>query len=81
MGQVSFTLDIWTGSNCRHYLAITAHWIAQAKGSSSLTLEATLIAFHQLRNNHSGSELAETVKCLLDRAGVTVKVRWISSRN
>jgi hypothetical protein len=81
MGQVSFTLDIWTGSNCRHYLAITAHWIAAVKGSSALKLKAALIAFHQLRKNHSGKELAETVMCLLDRAGVTVKVRWLSSRN
>lgn len=81
MGQVSFTLDIWTGSNSRHYLAITAHWIAAAKGTSTLYLKAALIAFHQLRKNHSGRELAETVMCLLDRAGVTVKVRRLSSRN
>lgn len=75
MGHVSFTSDIWAGGNSQDYLAITAHWIAATKGSSLLTLKSALIAFHQLRRNHTGKELARTVIALLDRAGVTVKVR------
>ncbi|KIM58216.1 hypothetical protein SCLCIDRAFT_85879, partial [Scleroderma citrinum Foug A] len=27
LGNVSFTLDIWTNSNCKSYLAMTGHWI------------------------------------------------------
>jgi hypothetical protein len=75
VGQVSFTLDTWSDQKRRHYLAITAHWIAEAKGTLSLRLKVALIAFHQLGRNLSGQSIARTVRHLLDRAGVTRKVR------
>jgi hypothetical protein len=53
---------------------MTAHWIAEAE-DSTLQLKSALIAFHRMRQNHSGKKLARTVVYLLDRAGVTVKVR------
>ena len=55
---------------------MTTHWIAQAEGGS-LQLKSALIAFHRLRHSHSGTKLARTVVHLLDRAGVTVKVRHV----
>ncbi len=76
MGQISFTLDTWSDQNRRSYLAITAHWIVEVKGASALQLKAALIAFHRLRQNHTGKSIARTVVHLLDRAGVTRKVRW-----
>ena len=68
-------MDIWSDQRRRSYLAITAHWIAKVEGTSSLQLKAALIAFHLLRENHTGKTLANTVTHLLDRAGITVKVR------
>jgi len=75
MGQVSFTADIWSYPNHRPHLGMTAHWIAKVEGTTSLQLKASLIAFHHLRGNHDGESLASTIVHLLDRAGVTAKVR------
>jgi hypothetical protein len=54
---------------------MTTHWIAEAKGTSTLQFKSALIAFHRLRQNHSGKTIARTIVHLLDRAEVTVKVR------
>ena len=74
MGQISFTMDIWSDHNRRPFLAITAHWIAKVEGTTALQLKTALIAFHRLRGRHDGKTLAETVLRLLDKAQVTVKV-------
>jgi len=79
LGQVSFTMDMWSDQLHRPYLAMTAHWIAEAEGASGLELKSALIAFHRMRENHSGNKLAKTVIYLLDRAGVTMKVRQLCS--
>ena len=42
--------------------------------TTSLQLDAALIAFHRLHGDHDGKSLADIVLQLLDRAGVTVKV-------
>ena len=60
-------------------MAITTHWIAETKGSSVLQLKLALIAFHHLCQNHTGASMARAVMYLLDRAGVTRKVRLYSS--
>jgi hypothetical protein len=75
VGQISSTMDIWSDDNLRPYMALTAHWIARVTGTSSLQLKAALIAFHRLRGNHDGETLAGAVLQLLDRAGITGKVR------
>ena len=75
MGWVSFTADIWSDPNRRPHLGMTAHWIAKVKGTTSLQLKVSLIAFHRLHGNHDGESLASTILQLLDRAGVTAKVR------
>jgi hypothetical protein len=75
VGRVSFTLDVWSDQNFRSHLAMTTHWIAEVEGASTLQLKSALIAFHQLRENHSGKTIARTVVHLLDRAEVTLKVR------
>lgn len=77
MGLVSFTMDIWSDQRLQSFLAITAHWIAKVEGTSALQLKSALIAFHKLRGSHSGKSLSKTVMHLLDRAGITVKVRQI----
>ena len=77
-GRVSFTIDLWSDQLQRPYLAMTAHWIAEAE-DSTLLLKSALIAFHRMRQNHSGNKLAKTVVHLLDRAEVTVKVPHLRS--
>lgn len=74
VGQISFTMDIWSDQNVQSYLAMTAHWIAIIPGTSALELKAALIAFQQLHCDHDGKSLSEVVLQLLDRAGITVKV-------
>jgi len=75
VGWVSFTMDMWSDNPLQSYLAITGHWIARVKGTLSLQLELALIAFHWVHQDHSSESLANIVLCLLDRAGVTLKVR------
>jgi hypothetical protein len=74
-GQISFTMDIWSDQNLRPYLAITAHWIAELEGMTALQLRMALISFHHLHSQHDGRSLAKVVLQLLDRTGITVKVR------
>jgi hypothetical protein len=76
MGQVSITADVWSDQNCRPFLAMTAHWIAQVEGTSALQLETALIVFHRLHGRHNGKTLAETIVKLLNQAQITVKVSY-----
>ncbi|KIM67370.1 hypothetical protein SCLCIDRAFT_68450, partial [Scleroderma citrinum Foug A] len=48
LGNVSFTLDIWTDSKHKSYLAMTGHWISEDPDTKSLHLESALFAFHHL---------------------------------
>ena len=77
MGRVSFTLDIWLDQYYGSYLVITAHWIVEAEGSGTLQLKTALIAFHCLCEDHTGKSMARVVRRLLDRVGVTMKVRQV----
>jgi hypothetical protein len=70
-------MDIWSDQLLRSYLALTAHWIADVPGATALQLKTALIGFHRLRGNHSGNSLAKAVLCLIDRAGITRKVRQL----
>jgi hypothetical protein len=68
-------MDAWSDHNRRSYLAITGHWIAYVGGTTSLQPKAALIAFHRHRGDHGGASLGKVTMELLDRVGVTVKVR------
>lgn len=54
---------------------MTVHWIAENEKTRSLELKTALIAFYRIKGSHTGRSLAQTVLYLLDRAGITVKVR------
>jgi len=77
VGQVSFILDTWSDQCYGSYLVITMHWIAEAEGSGTLQLKTSLIAFHCLHEGHTGRSMVRTVRHLLDRAGITMKVRRV----
>ena len=74
-GKISFTADLWSDHNLRPFLGMTAHWIAEEEGSSSLQLKSALVAFQRIWGPHDGPSLANVVFRLLDRAGITKKVR------
>lgn len=57
-------------------MALTAHWVAKVNGTAALELKTALIGFHRLHGGHDGKSVAKAVMGLLDRAGVTVKVRY-----
>jgi len=75
MGRVSLMVDTWSDQSYNSYLAVTAHWVAQVNRTSALQLKTALIAFHCLEQGHTGMMLAVTLMHLLDRAGITLKVR------
>jgi len=75
MGRVSLMADTWSDQSYNSYLAVTAHWVAQVNGTSALQLKTALIAFHCLEQGHTRTMLAATLMHLLDRAGITLKVR------
>ena len=79
MGQVSFTMDIWSDQNLQSYLAMTVHWIARVEQTDGLKLRMALIAFHCLTGRHDGKSLAKIVLHLLDRAGITGKVHSVTA--
>jgi len=68
-------VDVWSDSNRRGYLAITCHWLARDKATRQLQLRRALIAFHRLRGGHDGKTMANVALHLLDRIGVTAKMR------
>jgi hypothetical protein len=58
---------------------LTAHWIRKADQTNSLESKVALLAFHRIQGCHDGENLANVVLALLDRAGITVKVKMLLS--
>ena len=75
LGDISFTADLWSSKTHYLYLAITTHWIAHKGPPNSLTMCRALIAFHRVREKHSGEWLARIVLSITDQAKITAKVR------
>ncbi|KAF9220538.1 hypothetical protein BS17DRAFT_649737, partial [Gyrodon lividus] len=46
LGNISYTLDIWSDDARRPYLVMTAHWIGQELDTGQLRLQSALVAFH-----------------------------------
>ncbi|KIK19161.1 hypothetical protein PISMIDRAFT_43606, partial [Pisolithus microcarpus 441] len=44
VGNISFTVDIWSSDSRRPYLAMTAHYVADT--SNALQYRSALVAFH-----------------------------------
>ena len=74
-GKISFTADIWSNANMQAYIAVTSHWISGDQSTKHLSLKTALIGFHCIKGSHTGINIAEIILHLLDRAGVTLKVR------
>ncbi|KIK16554.1 hypothetical protein PISMIDRAFT_47771, partial [Pisolithus microcarpus 441] len=59
VGNISFTIDIWSLDSRQPYLAMTAHYIVDT--SNALQYRSMLVVFHRLRSKHTGKALACTV--------------------
>jgi hypothetical protein len=60
-------------------MAVTAHWIHKttaADGTEQLKLRSDLVGFHKIPGRHNGNHLAHCFLYVLDRIGVTHKVRF-----
>jgi hypothetical protein len=69
--------DTWSSATLSSYLAVTAHWISEGEGGNSLSLKTALIGFHWLKKSHTGKNFARNILHLLDRVGITAKVRFV----
>jgi hypothetical protein len=72
VGKISYTADLWSDSNLRSYLAMTAHWVARHE--NALQMKSSLIAFQRVWGKHTGKNLSKVVFDMMERVGVTSKV-------
>jgi len=74
-------MDLWSDPNLSPYMAITSHWIQVETIQTvdgpqhTLKLRTDLIGFHHVPGRHTGEHLAEAFHHILDRIGITSKVR------
>lgn len=63
---------MWSDRRRQSYICITVHWIAYERPAerAGLIFKSSLLAFHALPGQHTGSRIAQAVYQLLDRAGV-----------
>ena len=57
-------------------MALMAHWVVKVDETTVLQLKMALIGFHHLHGGHDGKLVVKAVMGLLDRAGVTMQVRY-----
>jgi hypothetical protein len=81
-GQVSATLDGWSSLARDPYLGVTVHWVHNpVESPTEWSLRTLLLAFREVKGNHSGANLARLVMEILKEAGMTSKVRVVSQKH
>jgi hypothetical protein len=73
-GEVSLTCDAWQASNSDGYFAVTGHWIEEPS-PKVWTLKSALLGFTRLNNAHNGKRLGQALFKIVDRVGISHKVR------
>jgi len=75
---LALTTDMWTSRANEGYITITCHFV-----SNNFKLESEILAKRQLLDstNHTASNIAETMKAVLEDWGVTNKVVCIVTDN
>jgi hypothetical protein len=69
------TLDGWSLLAPDPYLRLTVHWVHSAPGTpTDWSLQSLLLAFHEVKGNHSGQNLANIVMEIVNEAGLSPKV-------
>jgi hypothetical protein len=67
--KVSISLDAWTSQNGIPFLGITAKWI-----NDNWEIQTILVGFERLIGSHSGENLAEATKQVLQEYNLLGKV-------
>lgn len=80
-------MDLWSDPNLMPYMAVTAHWL-QVKVADSvngarheLVLRSDLVGFYSVPTRHTGEHLCTAFVTILDRIGITNKVRSLYMHN
>ncbi|CAE6511697.1 unnamed protein product, partial [Rhizoctonia solani] len=75
-GAISLMSDLWTDTNRRSFMAITAHYI-----NNSGSLVDQLIAFHKINGHHTGANVGHALFEVLQESGITNKIGYITLDN
>lgn len=73
-GRINLSCDAWQASNTDGYFAVTAAWIEETS-PRAWTLQTSLLGFIQLNNAHNGVRLGQALFKVVQRAGISHKVR------
>ena len=73
-GQVSLTCDAWQASNVDAYFAVTSSW-TEAVGARTWEIQMALLGFMELNNAYNGKQLGQALFKIVDRVGITHKVK------
>ncbi|KDN41816.1 hypothetical protein RSAG8_07187, partial [Rhizoctonia solani AG-8 WAC10335] len=75
-GAISLTSDLWTDTNRRSFMAVTAHYI-----NNSGSLVDQLIAFRKINGHHTGANVGHALFEVLQESGITDKIGYITLDN
>jgi hypothetical protein len=68
--MISFTTDLWTSSNKKSIMGITAHWV-----DLEYQMKECVLAFRELSDAHSGSNIMGLFMNVLNEFDVVERVR------
>ena len=69
------TLDGWSSLARDPYLGVTVHWVhSMPESPTEWSLRTLLLAFQEVKGNHSGENLAKIVMEIFNEAGLSHKV-------
>lgn len=87
--QFSTTFDLWQSGAGDPYLSLTVHYIdAPKEKPNDWELKSDLLAFTEIKGNHSGANIGEYIIRIANRYGILNKVivllsaiRWANSHS
>jgi hypothetical protein len=77
-GEISLTCDAWQASNTDGYFAVTGHWIEEPR-PGVWEVQSALLGFTRLNNSHNGKRLGGALFKIVDRLGISDRVRWYAA--
>ncbi|KAF7344634.1 putative AC transposase [Mycena venus] len=79
-GMIHITCDAWQASNTDGYYAVTGHWMEETSPGIWVLREA-LLGFTRMNNAHHGIRLGQTLFKIVERLGITNRVRGAAYLN
>lgn len=73
--NVSITTDMWSSDSNRSFLTVTIHFISDFKMHSSV------LSTHEIISDHSGLNISEAIKSILDKWEINEKVVTVVTDN